>query len=272
MPYLRFSRDKRGYENTYVLHAFRTEGKARPRMLYWFRTPPDVKVGRLPLDKEAIRAVEANNPNLTFDWNKMLKVRASLQADQRARAQPRPSRKRRTAGSAEPSQAPGSKRRRAGERPATVPTVAAVTDTPAESSVLEETATVTPAGALNDAAADVDADVAEAAAHLEAVAEGDDAASLSGDREVAEHPVVTLMGGETLARLRARYAETQARIAEKLVDPEARDTMHARAEALNPDLWKSIEEAVKGIEQFEAEVDAIQAQIGRRPPRPRREV
>ncbi len=107
---------------------------------------------------------------------------------------------------------------------------------------------------------------------LEAAAEGDDAVSMSGDREVAEHPVVTLMGGETLARLRARYAETQARIAEKLVDPEARDTMHARAEALNPDLWKSIEEAVKGIEQFEAEVEAIQAQIGRRPPRPRRGV
>ena len=73
MPYLRFSRDERGYEHTYVLHGLRTG--SRPRLLYWFRTPPNVNVGRLPLDEDAIRAIEDSNADLTFDWAKMLRVK-----------------------------------------------------------------------------------------------------------------------------------------------------------------------------------------------------
>lgn len=73
MPYLRFSRDERGYEHTYVLHGLRSG--SRPRLLYWFRTPPNVNVGRLPLDEDAIRAIEDSNVDLTFDWAKMLRVK-----------------------------------------------------------------------------------------------------------------------------------------------------------------------------------------------------
>ena len=73
MPYLRFSRDERGYEHTYVLHGLRTG--SRPRLLYWFRTPPNVSVGRLPLDEDAIRAIEDSNADLTFDWARMLRVK-----------------------------------------------------------------------------------------------------------------------------------------------------------------------------------------------------
>ena len=75
MPFLRFARDARGYENTYVLHGFRGGERAGPRLLYWFRTPPNVRVGRLPLDETAIRAIEESNPELTFDWTKMLRVK-----------------------------------------------------------------------------------------------------------------------------------------------------------------------------------------------------
>ena len=73
MPYLRFSRDERGYEHTYVLHGLRTG--SRPRLLYWFRTPPNVNIGRLPLDEDAIRAIEDANTDLAFDWARMLKVK-----------------------------------------------------------------------------------------------------------------------------------------------------------------------------------------------------
>ena len=73
MPYLRFSRDDRGYEHTYVLHGLRSG--SRPRLLYWFRTPPNVNVGRLPLDEDAIRAIEESNSDIAFDWARMLRVK-----------------------------------------------------------------------------------------------------------------------------------------------------------------------------------------------------
>ena len=40
LPTLRFTRDKRGYENTYVVHSPRRRHAGAPRILYWFRTPP----------------------------------------------------------------------------------------------------------------------------------------------------------------------------------------------------------------------------------------
>ena len=53
MPFLRFSRDKRGYANTYLCHTFREDGIVRMRVLYWFRSPPDIAVGRPALDADA---------------------------------------------------------------------------------------------------------------------------------------------------------------------------------------------------------------------------
>ena len=67
MAYLKFSRDKRGYEHFYLVQPS-NRGKARPRVLYWFRTPPGVKVGRSPFDPEMRRALEAQNPDVVFDW------------------------------------------------------------------------------------------------------------------------------------------------------------------------------------------------------------
>ena len=73
LPYLRFSRDKRGYEHTFVIHSDRRRGRARTRILYWFRTPPGVKVGRSALDESAIRSIEERNPDIEFDWASILK-------------------------------------------------------------------------------------------------------------------------------------------------------------------------------------------------------
>jgi hypothetical protein len=44
-------------------------------MLYWFRTPPQVVVGRDALDEEATKAIEASHPGLDFDWAKMRRER-----------------------------------------------------------------------------------------------------------------------------------------------------------------------------------------------------
>jgi hypothetical protein len=69
LAFLRFSRDKRGVENFYLVQpTTNRRGKVRPRVLYWFRSPPDVKVGRQPFDPDVRRALEAQNPGVDFDW------------------------------------------------------------------------------------------------------------------------------------------------------------------------------------------------------------
>jgi hypothetical protein len=67
VPFLKFSRDKRGYENYYLF-----DGKGRPRLLFWFRTPPQVKVGRAPFSDDVRKMVEAQNPGVTFDWARIM--------------------------------------------------------------------------------------------------------------------------------------------------------------------------------------------------------
>jgi hypothetical protein len=67
VAFLKFARDKRGYEHFYLLQPS-SRGKARPQLLYWYRTPPNVRVGRAPFDPEIQRALETNNPGVAFDW------------------------------------------------------------------------------------------------------------------------------------------------------------------------------------------------------------
>jgi hypothetical protein len=71
------TRDKRGYEHIYLVHASNRRGKpSRPRILYWFRTPPGVMVGREPFDEAARRAIESQNPDVSFDWKSLSKITA----------------------------------------------------------------------------------------------------------------------------------------------------------------------------------------------------
>ena len=72
MPFLRYVRDHRGNENTYLVHTFRRFGKTHPEILYWFRTPPHVQVGRDPLDDRTMKAIQDNFPYVKFDWPKIL--------------------------------------------------------------------------------------------------------------------------------------------------------------------------------------------------------
>ena len=73
MAFLRFTRDKRGYEHFYLVQpTTNRRGKVRTRILYWFRTPPNVKVGRQPFDDALRRAIEAQNPGVAFDWQKIV--------------------------------------------------------------------------------------------------------------------------------------------------------------------------------------------------------
>src|SRR5204862_5839680 len=54
------------------MHAYGRRGKpSKPRVLYWFRTPPGIKVGREPFDETVRRTLEAQNPGIVFDWKKL---------------------------------------------------------------------------------------------------------------------------------------------------------------------------------------------------------
>jgi len=72
MAFLRFSRDKRGYEHVYLVQPAGRRGKSFPRVLYWFRTPPNVKVGREPFDESVRRSLEAQYPDVAFNWPRLL--------------------------------------------------------------------------------------------------------------------------------------------------------------------------------------------------------
>jgi hypothetical protein len=72
VPFLRFARDKRGYEHFYLVHTTTRRGKSRSRILYWFRSPPGVKIGRPPFDESMRRALEAQYPEIAFDWQQLI--------------------------------------------------------------------------------------------------------------------------------------------------------------------------------------------------------
>jgi hypothetical protein len=68
VPFLRVIRDKRGYETTYLMHLYREGHRQRSRILYVFRSPGSVRVGREALDPEVLREIEACYPDIAFDW------------------------------------------------------------------------------------------------------------------------------------------------------------------------------------------------------------
>lgn len=73
MPFVRVSRDRRGYDQVYLVHSMTRRGRPpRTRVLYWFRTPPGVKVGREPFDLDVRRRLEAQYPDVAFEWDKLV--------------------------------------------------------------------------------------------------------------------------------------------------------------------------------------------------------
>jgi hypothetical protein len=74
MAFFRFSRDKRGNENFYLVQPTVRRGKSRTRILYWFHSPPGVRVGRQPFDEATRRALEAQNPDVIFDWKTIVET------------------------------------------------------------------------------------------------------------------------------------------------------------------------------------------------------
>jgi len=229
LPYLRFSRDKRGYENTFVVHSERRRGKSHSRVLYWFRTPPGVKVGRAALDEDAIRLIEEFNPGVGFDWTRILKGQGTPQE-----APPEP------------------QSRRSQQRPrGTEPPPRAVA-TPAPQEVLPDEAfavDVEPANEPNEEAPTT---------LLRDEAPRDE----RPPDETPPTPAHARLGSEAVSRLRARHAEMLARISETITDPARREELTSQADQLNPDTWVTAEEVSAALEQYESVFASLRAVVG----------
>lgn len=70
MPHLRLTADRRGYENTFLLHS--SAPGERPKVIYWYRTAPGLRLGRPALDDGAMRTLEEQYPDIDFDWPYLL--------------------------------------------------------------------------------------------------------------------------------------------------------------------------------------------------------
>jgi hypothetical protein len=223
----------------------RRKGKGRSRILYWFRTPPGVKVGRAALDEDAIRLIEEHNPDIDFDWTRILKgqgletapapVRERDARHERRRGEPRPG----------------------GPRPDHAPAVAAL----ATDELTEDMPTADEVPVPID---DLDAD--------------DGIALLPADLAVAETPedlpaatpAHARIGSEGVSRLRGRYAELLARISDRIPDPARQEELKTQAERLNPDTWVTDAEVTAGLENYEAVFETLRSAVGGQPRRRRR--
>ena len=232
MPFLRLTRDRRGIENTFLLHADRPGD--RPRLLYWYRTAPGIILGRSPLDEDAIRTIEDSHPDIDFDWPAILALSEVMTPEDEAPA--RPPRKKKPGGPQQPrEQAPREHQAQEAKRDH-APSV----ESPEEPAELPE------AFAADEDVATADEPEFSAPA-----------ASPQGNRLLEE-----LVGREIATRLRSRYAEIMARVGEKSAgDGPQRDTWAKRAEPLNPDKWGTPEAILDGVRAADGLYDRLKAEL-----------
>jgi hypothetical protein len=228
--------------------------RGEPRVLYWFRTPPHVKVGRSAFDPDTIRLLEAQHPEITFDWNRMLKEPPQApppELDRRREAR-------------EAREARQARRRRAELRDTREEPAGAPEPEPELGPELEQEGPV-----LADVLAEESFAVAAAPATLvvdrEAIPEETASDLVAGPAET--HPLAEMLGSEGLMRLRARHAALLARMAE-VPDDARRDALNADAALIDPDGWLTAEEARAGLDTYEARYEALRTALGA--PRKRR--
>lgn len=227
MPFLRLTRDRRGTENTFLLHADRPGD--RPRLLYWYRTAPGIILGRAPLDEDAIRTIEDHHPEIDFDWPAILALSEVMTPEDEAPSRPPQGGRRRRDQDREPQP------RRRSESPSAAAPIETVDEPTLE---------------------------AEAEEMVEAIAAGTDVPD-----EAPPAPRHTgglleeLVGREIATRLHARYSELSARIHERHVDPLDRERWMARAERLNPDSWLTPEAILEGVRGADAHFESLRREL-----------
>lgn len=272
----------------------RRRGKARARILYWFRTPPGVRIGRSALDEAAIRLIEEHNPDIEFDWTRILKGQDApvderpVQQDRHGKPRPRDFPRR---PSPPRGPAPIAKPESIGRTDA-LPPESGADPSPARASEpserVDEPAELIgePAGRIGELAerrGELAEPAGPSADREEASGEPVDEAAIEEllsdspaepRMEVPEGEPTTAaqarLGSEGLSRLRARHSEVLARISETVTDPVRRDELKSQADRLNPDTWVTDAEVSEGLEAYETVFESLRTVVGRRRKRRRR--
>ena len=241
VPFLRLTRDRRGFENTFLMHADRPGD--RPRLLYWYRTAPGVMQGRAALDEDAIRTIEEQHPDIDFDWPAIIALSEVMTPEDEAPA-PRPQQQQqqqrrekkgrnrdreqqrdqvRESASARSESAELRRDDRDDEPPVVVESVERAVEEPSPLELMEPVEPLEPA---------------------------------------ARGLVDELAGREIAGRLRARYAEIVARIDSLDLDGAARESWLTRAEAMDPDAWESPEAVLHGVSNADALFEKLKTELG----------
>jgi hypothetical protein len=229
VPFLRLTRDRRGFENTFLMHADRPGD--RPRLLYWYRTAPGIIQGRSPLDEDAIRTIEEQHPDIDFDWPALLALAAAMTPEDEAPAHaPQPQRQtKRPRNNRDP-------RPPSGLEAATAP----ATREPGRDEPVDEPA---------EASKPVEDDVS---------GESETTVEIPPARNLL---VEELAGREIGSRLRARYADIIARIQEMDVDGSVKDVWFKRAEAIDPETWMTPEAVLEGVRNADSQYEKLRSEL-----------
>ena len=243
MPFLRLTRDRRGFENTYLMHADRPG--ERPRILYWYRTAPGILQGRAPLDEDAIRTIEDQHPDIEFDWPAILALSEVMTPEEEGSA-PRPS-----ASPRKNKKDRGPRRDDRAEVARSAP-ADAVNDAPAEPVERVEPVEAVESAYAREESGELRRDYAGAAF-----------GRVGEPVEPRNRLLEELAGREIGSRLRARHAEVIARIDDLEVDGSEKDALFKRAEALDPELWMTPEAVLDGVRNADALFEKLKADLAR---------
>jgi hypothetical protein len=220
--YVRVTRDSRGYENTFLLHSPHTG--ERPRILYWYRSAPGVRVGRHALDEDAIRTIDEQHPDIEFDWTELLEEAQSALPEVEQRPERRKAPRTRPA-AAGPPRAPV-----ASEPTEDEPELEASVDGGPEPELADRGDAVEPEpapGVITPA--------------------------------VRSNPLLEqLVGREIASRLRTRHRELSARVSQSDRDEAMRAAWQTRVDSLDPDRWDTPEAVLRGVEQADRTVEELE--------------
>lgn len=222
MPYLRLTADRRGYENTFLMHV---PGPGEPaRVLYWHRTAPGVRIGRAALDDAAMRWLEEQYPDIDFDWHDILDQGAVTPVEVEP---PLPPRKRRT-------------------RPAE--------GEPADAS---DATTSEPGRELRSGGRRRPADDGDRRTDAPDASDVPAASPASSAPDL----LVELVGRGIAGSLRQRFHDVAAAVDGAPVDEAARASWRAALAPLDPDGWTSPDAILAGVAAFEPGIDAVSRQL-----------
>jgi hypothetical protein len=223
VPYLRLTADRRGFENTFLLHV-PAPGEA-PRVLYWYRTAPGLRIGRPALDDAAMRTLEAQYPDIDFDWGYILDMGAMTPVEVEAPVPPR---------------------RRKPQPPPPRATDEHGEDGPRDLSRGAPAATRPgpSAPSADDAAPAVPPP---------------DRAETDPDSDFGPDLLAELLGRGIAASLRARHRDLAAAVAAHAwPDEAARQAAVDRVAAIDPDGWTTPDAVLNGMARIDAEVEAVE--------------